>query len=138
VVPVVPFPASDPRLGDRLVDHYLEEFTGRWDVDARSIVYAAEGHPLDFYRTVLRIHDGRHPVFDETGGSILVLTPVGSKVLAIGAMMAAIERDLPVRYVEARGYSANLEDCDAHATAQGHLVHVWLSGDVYPPYATQP
>jgi hypothetical protein len=135
VVPVVPFPSRDPRLGDRLVNDFLEEFTGPWDVDARSTVYAAEGHPLDFYRTVLRIHDGRQPVFEETGGSILVLTPVGSKVLAIGAMMAALERDLPVRYVEARGYSTEFAGDEPELSGTDDLVHVWLSGEAYPRYA---
>lgn len=52
VVPVLPFPAEDPRLGDRLIQHYEREFDS-WSVDGRSIVYAHERSPLDFYRTVL-------------------------------------------------------------------------------------
>jgi hypothetical protein len=131
VVPVLPFPALDPRVGDRLIDHYASEFDGRWQVDARSIVYAAEKNPLDFYRTVLRIHDRRNPVFSSTTGSLLVLSPMGSKVLALGAMMAATERDLPVVYVEALGYSARFDEGLDTSYSDTDIVHVWLLGEAY-------
>jgi len=135
VVPVLPFPAHDPRLGDRLIEHYAADFEGRWEVDARSLVYANEGSPLDFYRTVLKIDNSRAPVFGSTGGSLLVLSPVGSKVLALGAMMAATERDLPVLYVEALGYSLDgVEQADLDFTPED-VVHVWLLGEAYPPPA---
>jgi hypothetical protein len=134
VVPVLPFPARDPRVGDRLIDHYASEFDGRWQVDARSIVYADETNPLDFYRTVLRIHDRRHPVFSSTTGSLLVLSPMGSKVLALGAMMAATERDLPVVYVEALGYSAEFAKGLDTSYSDADIVHVWLLGEAYHEY----
>jgi hypothetical protein len=133
VVPVLPFPAHDPRLGDKLIAHYAVELDARWDVDARSIVYADEKNPLDFYRTVLRIDDGRQPVFASTGGSLLLLSPLGSKVLALGAMMAAIERDLPVIYVQALSYTAELDGEDEAQYTDEDLVHVWLLGEAYPP-----
>lgn len=135
VVPVLPFPAHDPRRSDRLIEHYATELENRWTVDARSLVYADETSPLDFYRTVLRMDDGRHPVFASTGGSLLILSPIGSKVLALGAMMAAAERDLPVMYVEALGYSANVSDGDQTCYSSADIVHVWLFGEAYPRVA---
>ena len=52
VCPVLPFPASNPRLGDELIEEYMEQL-GRdmWSVDARNFVYASESDPLDLYRT---------------------------------------------------------------------------------------
>lgn len=102
--PILPFPSLQPRLGDELAEHYLTELESTWEVDPRNIIYAAEDDPLDLYRTLLRIDDLRRPVFEEFGGSLLVLSPMGSKVLALGALMAALERNLPVVYVEAIGY----------------------------------
>jgi hypothetical protein len=131
IVPVLPFPAHDPRLGDRLIEHYAREVENEWAVDPRNIVYAAEGDPLDFYRTVLRLDDVRRPVFESTLGSLLILSPLGSKVLALGAMMAAIERDLPVMYVESLGYQAKLDSSPTFSDE--NFVHVWLSGDAYSP-----
>ena len=128
--PILPFPATDPRFGDKLAEEYLTEFESTWSVDARNIVYADEGDPLDLYRTLLRLDDLRNPVFAETGGSILVLSPHGSKVMALGALMAALERNLPVAYLESVGYI--LAEDVRRTTVQPSILHLWLEGEVYP------
>ena len=128
--PILPFPASNPRLGDTLAEEYLTELEDTWSVDTRNIVYADEGDPLDLYRTILRLDDLRQPVFAETGGSMLILSPLGSKVMALGALMAALERDLPVAHVESLGY--DLEASVPEQIDQPDLIHVWLEGEVYP------
>ena len=128
--PILPFPAENPRLGDALAEEYLAELEDGWSVDTRNIVYADEEDPLDLYRTILRLDDLRKPVFREVGGSLLVLSPLGSKVMALGALMAALERDLPVAYLEAIGY--DLGESVPTGIAAPNLVHIWLEGDVYP------
>ena len=40
--PILPFPASNPRLGDILAEEYLSEIESIWSVDTRDIVYADE------------------------------------------------------------------------------------------------
>lgn len=129
--PILPFPARRPRRGDDLLDEYSVEMISAWEVDLRNLVYAHEESPLDLYRTVMRIDDARQPVFQEVGGALLFLSPIGSKVLAIGAMMAAIERDFPVVYVEADGYAADAAELKRLAHSNGTLVHVWLHGEAY-------
>ena len=65
---------------------------------------------------------------------MLVLSPVGSKAISIGALMAAYEADLPVLYVEAMGYAYlgdDRDDRDPREPIPGEIVHVWLSGDPY-------
>ncbi|MCI0430198.1 MAG: hypothetical protein L0210_06610 [Rhodospirillales bacterium] len=131
--PILPFPSVGPRLGDELAEDYLTELESTWAVDTRNVVYAAEDDPLDLYRTVLRIDDLRRPVFESFGGSLLVLSPVGSKVLALGALMAALERNLPVVYLEAIGYELTV--ATPAAPTEPDLIHVWLEGDAYPSAA---
>lgn len=131
VVPVLPFPSYNPRLADSLIEHYAPEVEGKWAVDPRNVVFAADGNPLDFYRTVVRLDYVRQQVFESTIGSLIVLSPLGGKALALGAMMAAIERDLPVMYVEALGYQLAADGPTAFC--DDDFVHVWLSGDAYPP-----
>ena len=128
--PILPFPASDPRLGDVLAEEYLTELESTWSVDTRNIVYADEGDPLDLYRTILRLDDLRQPVFEETGGSMLILSPLGSKVMALGTLLAALERDLPVAHLESIGYDpiASVPE----TIDPPNLIHVWLEGEVYP------
>ena len=128
--PILPFPASNPRLGDMLAEEYLTELESTWAVDTRNIVYADEGDPLDLYRTILRLDDLRQPVFEETGGSMLVLSPLGSKVMALGALLAALERDLPVAHLESIGYE--LAASAPETIDPPNLIHVWLEGKVYP------
>lgn len=133
--PILPFPpADDPRLPDQLIEHYAEEFENTWQVDSRDIVYASQRNPLDLYRTILRMDNSRKRVFADIGGSQIILSPVGSKALAVGTLMAAIERDFTIMYVEALGYSADFSLLDKIREAQTtELVHVWLSGEAYAP-----
>jgi len=131
VCPVLPFPASWPRAGDELCEHYRQEFENTWDIDARNLLYADEGNPLDLYRTLLRIDDVRKRGFAEVGGSLLVLSPVGGRALAVGALMAAAERDFPVVHVEAVGYRVALRDLAWSEEGRGEVIHVWLAGEAY-------
>lgn len=128
--PIVPFPATNPRLGDELAEEYLTELESTWEVDPRNIVYADEADPLDLYRTILRLDDLRQTVFKATGGSMLILSPLGSKVMAVGGLLAALERDLPVAYLEAMGYQ--IEGYVPDAGGSSGLIHVWLEGQAYP------
>jgi hypothetical protein len=126
VCPLLPFPARDPRRGDELIEVYQEEFESIWRVDARDLIYVDERKPLDLYRTVLDIDDARRRVFRKLGGSLTVLSPFGSKVQSLGALMAALERDFPVMYVETLAYRSTPAAGDG-----GELVHVWLHGEAY-------
>lgn len=132
VCPILPFPGGNPRLADELIEHYGEEFENAWQVDARDIVYASEHGPVDLYRTILRTDDARKRVFAEVGGSQIILSPVGSKALALGALMAALERDFTIMYVEAVSFLPDLVRVDAiRAERPGELLHVWLHGEAY-------
>jgi hypothetical protein len=131
--PILPFPSRRPRLGDELAEHFIVELESGWEVDPRNLIYAAEDDPLDLYRTLIRIDDRRRNVFAESGGSVLVLSPTGSKVLALGALMAALERDMPVAYLEAITYDFDALGQKETTAIEHELVHVWLEGDCYAP-----
>ena len=130
ICPIVPFPASNPRLGDALAEEYLTELEDTWEVDTRKIVYADEGDPLDLYRTILKLDDLRRPVFEEAGGSMLFISPLGSKVMALGALMAALERNLPIAYLEALDYE--MAPTAPATPDRSNVIHIWLEGDAYP------
>lgn len=129
--PIVPFPARDPRLADRLFAEYLVEIESAWSVDADSFIYADEGDPLGLYRSIIRINDERQQAFEALSGSLLIVSPTGSKLLAIGALMAALDRDLPVYYIEARAYDVDWGERSSLDITEAPIRHVWLSGDAY-------
>jgi hypothetical protein len=129
--PILPFPSTDPKLSDRLLAEYLPELESTWSVDTGNLIFADENDPLGLYRTILRIDDERKLAFEALGGSLLILSPLGSKMLAIGALMAALDRDLPVYYVEARGYEVDWKIAATVDLSAPSIRHVWLAGDVY-------
>jgi hypothetical protein len=120
--PILPFPASDSHDGDNLMFEYASEFETPWMVDQRDIVYAASHDPHDLYRSLCRVHQARQEIF--AGKSQLVISPFGSKALAVGAMMAAMEHNLRIDYLEAVKYEC--ADLTKLKVSQTDHVHIWL------------
>ena len=60
----------------------------------------------------------------------MVLSPLGSKALAIGSLMAALELDCPVVYVEALEYQVDFSQIPVKS-ADAEFMHVWLTGEAY-------
>jgi hypothetical protein len=138
VCPILPFPARHPRFPDQLIEEFGELFEAisdpfetTWQVDSRDLVYAHEKSPVDLYRTILRIDDARSQVFNDMGKSQLILSPVGSKALALGILMAALDRDFSVVAVESISYTADSNVLDGAVGLDSELVHIWLHGDAY-------
>jgi hypothetical protein len=128
ICPIVPFPAQGSRAVEELVEKFRVPITGLWAVDDRDFLYAAEDDPLDLYRTILRVEALRRATYEIEGGSLTVLSPLGTKAMALGALMAALERDLPIVYVEAQRYKMSYQ---SSGSPYG-LIHLWLTGQAYP------
>jgi hypothetical protein len=131
VCPIVPLSQRDPRASDKLVAEFESELYQSWEVEANNVISAIEDDPLDLYRTIAAIYSRYRRVFADVTESHVVLTPSGSKTLAIGALMAAMEYDLPVRYVEAVSYEVMWDRVDEAQSTPSTPIHVWLAGDAY-------
>src|SRR5262249_33683359 len=134
VCPIVPFPARNPRRADELLVEYCSALTNEWDVDTRDLIYVSERNPLDCYRTISTLKTR----YDKTVEGIffpqIILSPLGSKVMAAGAMMAAIEHDLSVQYVETLRYEFDGGAATVAGGPPDMAVHLWLHGPVYAGY----
>lgn len=129
ICPLLPFPSTEPRTADGLVSAYRNRLAGEWEVDARSILYAADDDPCDVYRMLLHLERKRAEVFAGViGHSELLLSPLGGKAAGLGCLMAAIEADMAVVYQETLRYD---QDESAPQCAEVRLAHVWLTGDAY-------
>lgn len=140
VCPLLPFPARDPRRADNLVTEYQTAIIDEWSVDPRDFVHASEWNPLDCYRRLSRLKMRFDRTMTGTYIPRMVLSPIGSKVLAAGALMAAIDHDMSVQYVETESYSID-ETIQANSIDPGNteqpeksFVHVILSGPLYKNY----
>lgn len=127
VCPVLPFPGVEAKMVDELASEYRTQILDAWNTDLNNIVLAAESDPLDLYHTMIRVDKARKSVFAGILPTITVLSPLGTKVSTIGGLLAAMDLDLPVAYVETSGYNPTQEPPDGG----GELVHVWVDGPVY-------
>ncbi len=137
--PIIPFPSEDPKKGDRiaygLFSSIQVDFGGplenEWALEPQNFLYSDERRPLDIYRTIIRLADERTPIFKDLGGSTILLSPLGSKIPALGALMAALERQFPVVYVESLAYNVDWDKVDNISDSETRMVHVWLHGEAY-------
>ena len=137
--PILPFPSEDPKKGDQIACSVFSSIRSiwgghldnEWGLDPKNFVYADERMPLDIYRTILRIADERNPVFETFGGSTVILSPMGSKIPTLGALMAALERSFPVVYIESLTYNVDWTKVGQLAPDKSRMAHIWLSGEAY-------
>lgn len=133
ICPLLPFPARNPRRADDLLAEYQTELVNEWEVDPRDVVYASERNPLDCYRTLSTLKTRFDRTMTGTYEPRMVLSPVGSKVLAAGALMAAIEHDMAVQYLETESYV--FDDAEVGPDDFSDMtVHLVLSGPLYASY----
>ena len=135
VCPVVPFPARNPRRADELLSEYQSVLIDEWEVDARDYIYVSERNPLDCYRTVSTLKKRYDKTVEQVFFPQIILSPLGSRVIAAGAMMAAIEHGLSVHYVETLRYELRPASV-AQSQTKDLIVHIWLHGPVYAGYPT--
>ena len=133
ICPVLPFPARDPRRADDLISEFENELVNEWEVDPRDIVYVSEWNPLDSYRSISLLKSRYDQTVKGTFEPQMILSPVGSKVVAVGALMAAIEHDLTVKYIETVQYELKGDQAN-DLTENDQMVHVLLSGPAYGDY----
>jgi len=134
ICPILPFPSRNPRRADDLIVEYLPLLTDE-GVDPRDFIYVSERDPLDSFRKISTLKIRYDRTVEDIYSSALVLSPVGSKVMALGAMMAAIEHGLPVQHVENLRYDFDPNTQGAEHEKIDLTVHVWLHGPIYAGFA---
>jgi hypothetical protein len=128
ICPVLPFPALDPRRGDRLLLEYRGLFDS-WRVDPRNIIYASEHNPFDVYRQLCALYDRYSRALKPLRGAKMIISAHSSKLLSLGALLAACDRpEVAVAYVEAQGYQV-----EGPLTRPVDAVPfgIWVAGEPY-------
>ncbi len=131
VCPVLPFPARDPRLADQLLLEHRELIIDRFEVQPTSFIYAAETNPFDLYRTLVKFDRDYQAILEPIGGADVTLSSHGSKLLSIGALLAAYECNLQVLAVRATRRSLDRSHWEAQARQADQLACLWLKGEPY-------
>lgn len=131
VVPVLPFPARNPRRGDDLLLEHRELLLDRLFVEPRNYLYAAESNPFDLYRAITQLRDRYQESLRPLGAARFVLSTHSSKLLSVGVLLAAHEMGLEVMHVSPSRYGVR-HDVDLPALADRCTpTDLWLAGDAY-------
>ena len=107
-------------------------------VDPRDLIYATEDNPFQLYRNLLAAMERYEDSLAELGGVRFILSPLSSKGLSVGALLACYENKsrtnaggFNVRtgfaYIETSRYEAS----SLEGSESGTPVSLWLTGTCY-------
>ncbi|MEQ8176416.1 MAG: hypothetical protein ABRQ26_15300 [Syntrophomonadaceae bacterium] len=128
ICPVMPFPSKEPRMPDFLISTYREPFFSSTGIEARNILYCDEQNPFDIYRQIMESGFRYDKALNLIDGCRKVVSTMSSKLISLGALLAAYEGNMAVAYTGAQGYRIN-GLIDEHSPVD--LFEVWLDGEPY-------
>lgn len=132
ICPVLPFPASNLRKPDDVLVDNNDVLFQELSVAPSNLLLCDEMNPFDVYRKIIDLHDYYVEKLAVLVGDVTtVISPLSSKLLSLGALLAAIERKLPVSYVEAGLYTLDASAVELYGKLQLEPLEVWLTGELY-------
>jgi hypothetical protein len=137
VCPMLPFPARNPRRCDDLVREYRKFLFDCISIDPGNFIYATEENPFDVYRQIIYTSVRYDKSLKPLRGGVIIISPLSSKIMTIGAAMAAYELRkagirVDVSHVGARGYSVSGDFNKMKNIAEkSELFSIWLTGECY-------
>ena len=133
ICPVIPFPSLNPRRGDALIEEYRSLLFEDYRVDPRNVLYASEFNPFEAYRQVFGAIDRYRLALSELDSCRAIISPLSSKVLSMGALLAAYDHraqrggqfHVGIHYVEAGSYRPGpVTEPPAY-----ELIGMWIVGE---------
>ncbi len=137
ICPVLPHPSRDPRRGDRLLIEYKTPLFDTRETPLTNVLYAHEANPFEAYRQLLGAMTRYQKSFSVLGGCRLVVTPLASKLITLGAALACFEMKLfgttggygvAIPYAEPKRY---VVEALAMQESKAEISALVLTGDAY-------
>lgn len=135
VCPVLPFPSSNLRRGDNLINYYQDYLFNDPDFEPNNIIYADEQNPFQVYRLLNRTIEQYHNTFNILGGCKILISTLSSKLLTVGAFLAVYEakkqgKIVGIAHVESIDH--NLEGEQREQFSQNEKMYeLWITGEPY-------
>jgi hypothetical protein len=103
-------------------------------MDPKNVLYAAESNPFEAYRQIYNAVQRYNEALKELGGCKAFVTPLSSKLLSVGALLACYEvrrngGTIGIPFMEARRY--RITDSIDREQPQVDLCAMWISGECY-------
>lgn len=137
ICPILPHPSRNLRRADQLLLEYKTPLFDTRQTPTSNILYAHEAHPFEAYRQLLGAMDRYRSSLEILGGCRLVVTPLGSKLITLGASLACYEMrpkiltanyGVAIPYAEPRRYIASPLDI---SSSQPEICSLLLTGEAY-------
>jgi hypothetical protein len=135
VCPVLPFPSSNLRRGDNLINYYQDYLFNDPDFEPNNIIYADEQNPFQVYRLLNRTIDQYHDTFRILGGCKIVISTLSSKLLTVGAFLSVYEakkqgKIVGIAHVESIDHNLDAEERNEFSESDT-LYEIWITGEPY-------
>lgn len=136
ICPVLPAQSANPRRGDNIIERLGEFLFDRLNIDNRDILRATESNPFQLYRSLMDTMARYEDSLKLFGGARFVLSPLSSKGLSIGCLLAAFEKRaigdrnrvrVGLAHVESKRYDAT----SLPENPKFELISAWLTGECY-------
>lgn len=136
ICPVLPHPSRDPRRADQLLVEYRTPLFDASQTPVSNVLYAHESHPFEVYRQLSGAMKRYLMSMRIMGGCHLVVTPLASKLITLGAGLACFEMkpsahedySVAIPYAEPARYVATSREL---AAADPELAVLVLTGESY-------
>ncbi|MCG8343873.1 MAG: hypothetical protein MI685_01780 [Chlorobiales bacterium] len=137
ICPVLPHPSRNPRRADNLLVEYKVPLFDSRQTPMSNILYAHESNPFETYRQLLGAMQRYRHSMTMMGGCRLVITPLGSKLITLGAGLACFEMQpsslnkkfgVAIPHAEPTRYSASV---DVLKKSRPDISVMLLTGDAY-------
>jgi hypothetical protein len=135
ICPVVPFPSREPRRGDEIIDQHRQVLFDDFQAEPRNILRASEYNPFEAYKQLFAAMDRYRRALHELGGCKAFVSPVSSKLLSVGALLACYDHlhgtvsgnrlMVGIPYVETAIYGDPVIDGEI----QTELYAMWIRGE---------
>jgi len=131
ICPILPFPSRNPRRSDDLVIEYKDFIFEYPRVEPNNIIYVDEQNPFGVYRQICQTAKQYEESLDSLGGCKVIISPLSSKLLSLGALLAAYELDLGLTEVPAYGGYKMINNNTNHEIGKEELFELWVYGEPY-------
>lgn len=138
ICPLLPFPSKNLRRSDNIYIENHDLFFNELQIESQNIMYVPEQNPFEAYKKIIKATDNYNKTLIELGGCKAVISSFSSKLLSIGALLAAYEckdknkgLNIGILNVNSMDYKIDNENELKKAVDKSELFVTWLTGNPY-------
>lgn len=136
VCPIIPSPSHDPRRSDSLIKEYRELLFDTWGIEISNFIYATEDNPFDIYKKILDSSKYFSEVFALMSGCRIIISTFSSKLISIGALLAANDLqnngyNVSIFHVKSTNYKNSNAGTEDFIFQSSDFTAIQIEGEIY-------